>query len=205
MSAVPTTLHGVGSSIALTDCRYAKLLERERRQIDAVQAAEQVQLKYLRAEENPDLLRSRKEVAVQVGPSNKRARDPEGGPGGKRQKILLERIDELRGKTKAIDELHGKLRGKLQQAEAEAVGKTKEIDELRGKLQQAEADAVGKTEAIDELGHKLQEAKWKNSGLEGRIRDVLAENGDLRRELAEQKKQNAFLLAHIQHIRKILV
>ena len=127
---------------------------------------------------------SQKEVAVQAGPSNKRARDPEDEPGGKRQKILQERIDELRGKTKAIDELQGKLRGKLQQAEAEAVGKTK---------------------AIDELQHKLQEAKWKNSGLEGRIRDVLAENGDLRRELAEQKKQNAFLLAHIQDIRKILV
>ena len=128
--------------------------------------------------------RVQKEVAVQAGPSNKRARDPEDGPGGKRQKILQERIDELRGKTKAIDELQGKLRGKLQQAEAEAVGKTK---------------------AINGLGHKLQEAKWKNSGLEGRIRDVLAENGDLRRELAEQKKQNAFLLAHIQDMRKILV
>ena len=148
---------------------------------------------------------SQKEVAVQVSPNNKRARDPEDGPGGKRQKILQERIDELRGKTKAIDELQGKLRGKLQQAEAEAVGKTKEIDELRGKLQQAEVEAVGKTKAMDELGHKLQEAKWKNSGLEGRIRDVLAENGDLRRELAEQEKQTAFLLAHIQDIRKILV
>ena len=127
---------------------------------------------------------SQKEVAVQAGPSNKRARDPEDEPGGKRQKILQERIDELRGKTKAIDELQGKLRGKLQQAEAEAVGKTKEIDELRG---------------------KLQEAVWKNSGLVRRICDVLAENGDLRRELAEQKKQNALLLAHIQDIRKILV
>ena len=119
-----------------------------------------------------------------MSPNNKRARDPEDGPGGKRQKILQERIDELRGKTKAIDELQGKLRGKLQQAEAEAVGKTK---------------------AIDELQHKLQEAKWKNSGLEGRIRDVHAENGDLRRELAEQEKQTAFQLAHIQDIRKILV
>ena len=148
---------------------------------------------------------SQKEVAVQAGPSNKRARDPEDEPGGKRQKILQERIDELRGKTKAIDELQGKLRGKLQQAEAEAVGKTKEIDELRGKLQRAEAEAVGKTKAIDELEHKLQEAVWKNSGLVRRICDVLAENGDLRRELAEQKKQNALLLAHIQDIRKILV
>lgn len=72
------------------------------------------------------------------------------------------------------------------------------IDELRDELR-------GKTKEIDELRGKLQQTKWKNSGLERRICDVLAENGDLRRELAEQEKHNADLLAHIQDIRKIFV
>ena len=121
--------------------------------------------------------------AAPAAPAEATAPAAAAAPAPKQQKILLKRMDELRdelrGKTKEIDELRGK---------------TKEIDELRGKAKE-----------IDELRGKLQQTKWKNSGLERRICDVLAENGDLRRELAEQEKHNADLLAQIQDIRKILV